>query len=275
MQTRISPFTVIIVFVAILPSLTVKPAPSRTLRPAKALPGEGTSLCSRDGARPVSTAALQIRYPYRKAGVETRCIASLPRRRLQPSPNRAFALPLHGAVSRLRRVKSKAPALQRGRFCKAGALLLLRRRLEPSPSHSVQCLCIPSGMPRPVEKHATTHLCIPPRGCIPDGIHDNYTRAATGRYNPDGLPDVHVFQPCLRPSALKLTAWAPALQRSGFCKAAVETGRAPSPLLRRRPKPSPSQDAIHRISTYPAGYIMPAENPQTITYHKPPKPFIR
>jgi hypothetical protein len=57
----------------------------------------------------------------------------------------------------------------------------------------------------PGRKYATTHLCIPLRGCIPDGMHDNYTRVATERYNPDGLPDVHVFQLCLRPSALKLT----------------------------------------------------------------------
>jgi hypothetical protein len=45
---------------------------------------------------------------------------------------------LLGAVSRLRRVKSKAPALQRSGFCKAAvetwraASLLLRRRLEPN-----------------------------------------------------------------------------------------------------------------------------------------------
>jgi hypothetical protein len=48
---------------------------------------------------------------------------------------------LLGAVSRLRRVRSKAPALQRSRFCKAAvetwraASLLLRRRLETAPSH--------------------------------------------------------------------------------------------------------------------------------------------
>jgi hypothetical protein len=37
------------------------------------------------------------------------------------------------------------------------------------------------GMPRPVEKHATTHLCIPSWGCIPDGMHELHM-AATGRY---------------------------------------------------------------------------------------------
>jgi hypothetical protein len=49
---------------------------------------------------------------------------------------------LLGAVSRLRRVRSKAPALQRSGFCKAAVetghapSLLLRRRLEPSPSRT-------------------------------------------------------------------------------------------------------------------------------------------
>jgi hypothetical protein len=38
-----------------------------------------------------------------------------------------------GVVSRLRRVKSKAPALQNIR-CKAGALLLARRSVDATPS---------------------------------------------------------------------------------------------------------------------------------------------
>jgi hypothetical protein len=38
-----------------------------------------------------------------------------------------------GVVSRLRRAKSKAPALQR-LFCKAGALLLTRRSVDATPS---------------------------------------------------------------------------------------------------------------------------------------------
>jgi hypothetical protein len=109
--------------------------------------GEGSSLrrSSRDGACPVSTAALQ--NPLRcKAG------ASLPTwrrpepdvirlRKSQVGASQAGAT-LLGAVSRLRRVKSKAPALQRSRFCKAAVetgrapSLLLRRRLKPSPSRT-------------------------------------------------------------------------------------------------------------------------------------------